>query len=74
MMRQLTLESTTQGTTTCPETSSIINDIEEIVTITTVFSLSAVLSYPPAHIVINEMPMVAGRGSYFTQSSFWPIV
>jgi hypothetical protein len=59
---------------TCPETSSIINDIEEIVTITTVFSLSAVLSYPPAHIVINEMPMVTGRGSYFTQSSFWPIV
>jgi hypothetical protein len=42
--------------------------------IATVFSLPVILSYPPTRIVIGQTVVAAGRGCYFTLSSFCPIV
>jgi hypothetical protein len=52
----------------------IIDDIAEVITIVTVFSLSAVLSYPPSCVVVVQMPVAAGRCCCFTSGSFFLIM
>jgi hypothetical protein len=40
---------------------SVIDDIAEVITIVTIFSLLTVLHYPPTHVIVSQMPVAAGR-------------
>jgi hypothetical protein len=53
---------------------SVVNDVVEVIMIMTIFSLLAVLSYPPTCIIIAQAPIAAGQGCCFTSSTFCLIV
>jgi hypothetical protein len=40
--------------------SSIIDDVEEVITIMTIFPLLVVLSYPSMRVIVNQMLVATG--------------
>jgi hypothetical protein len=48
----------------------VLNDIVEVGGIVTVFSLLAVLCYPPLSISVGQAFVSAGRGCFFTSGVF----
>jgi hypothetical protein len=40
---------------------SVIDDVVEVIMIMNIFLLSVVLRYPLTHVVVGQMPVVAGR-------------
>jgi hypothetical protein len=40
-------------------TPSVVDEVAEVVAIATIFSLSAVLSYPPTLVVVGKTPVAA---------------
>jgi hypothetical protein len=55
-------------------TSSVVNDIVEIVAIATIFSLMEVLSYSSTCVIVGETPIAADRCCCFTSGSFYLII
>jgi hypothetical protein len=55
-----------RGQRPCPIVSSVIDDVAKVGWIATIFTLSAVLSYPPMSIVVSQVPVFASWGSFFT--------
>jgi hypothetical protein len=51
---------------------SVSDDVVEVITIMTIFSLPTVLSYPMTRVVVGQAPIAAARGCCFTLSSFFP--
>jgi hypothetical protein len=61
MVWRLMLESTVEGTTSFPETPSVIDDVAKVIMITTVLSLLTILSYPLMYVIVNQMPLAGLR-------------
>jgi hypothetical protein len=53
---------------------SIIDDVVEVIAITTIFSLPAVLIYPSMHVVVGQMTIATGQCCCFNLGSFYPIM
>jgi hypothetical protein len=53
--------------------SLVLDDIAEVNRIVTVFSLLAVLGYPPLSVSVGQAFVSAGRGCFFTSGVFRPI-
>jgi hypothetical protein len=54
--------------------SSIVDDITEVGTIATIFVLPAVLSYSLMGVIVAQVPVFTGRGSFFASGMLCPIV